>query len=53
MSFLTVKHNGITKLAQLDSPRSELYNFRYKINKSGMSAVLTDSGNSKVSGIPI
>jgi hypothetical protein len=53
MRFLTVKHNGITELVQLESPRSELYNFRYKINKLGISAVLTDSGNSKVSGIPL
>jgi hypothetical protein len=53
MRYWTVKHNGITELVQLESPRSELYNFRYKIKKSGISAVLTGSSSSKVSGISL
>jgi hypothetical protein len=53
MRFLTVKENEITELVQLESPQSELYKFRYKINKSGISAVLTDSSSSKVSGITL
>jgi hypothetical protein len=50
MSFLPVKGNEITEPTQLKSPRSKLYNSSYEINKSGVSAVLTDSGTSKVSG---
>jgi hypothetical protein len=41
------------ELVQLESPRSELYNSRYTINKSGISAGLTDSSSSKVSGITL
>jgi hypothetical protein len=51
MSFRPVKVNEIMELIQLESAQSELYNSSYKINKSGISAVLTDSSGSKVSGI--
>jgi hypothetical protein len=37
------------KLIQLESTQSEIYNFRYKINKSTGSAEFTDSGSSNVS----
>jgi hypothetical protein len=53
MSFWPVKGNEIMELIQLESPQLELYNSSYKINKSGIPEVLTDSSGSKVSGITL
>jgi hypothetical protein len=53
MSFLPVKGNKITESTQLESPRPKFYNSSYEINKSGVSAVLTDSGTFKASGITL
>jgi hypothetical protein len=39
--------------SQLESPQLEVQNSRYELNKMAMSAVLTDSRTSKVSGITL
>jgi hypothetical protein len=53
MKFLPKKGNEITEPTQLESPRSKLYNSSYEINKSGVSAVLTDFGTFNVLGITL
>jgi hypothetical protein len=53
MSVLPVKGKEIMEPTQLESHRSNLYNSSYEINKSGVSAVLTDSRTSKFSGLTL
>jgi hypothetical protein len=53
MDFSQIKEYEIMSSSQLESPHSEVKNSRYELNKMVMSAVLTDSGTSKVSGITL
>jgi hypothetical protein len=53
MDFSQIKEYEVVSSSQLESPQSEVWNSRYELDKMAMSAVLTDSGTSKVSGISL